>query len=61
MMAEEWGVIYCKNCGHESHCGTNKMKDFRGHKGTGGIEGQIEVCKFCRCEKCLQPDWGQEN
>ena len=51
----------CRNCGHESHCGTKLMKDFRGHKGVGAIKGQIEICKFCRCEKCTAPDWGQEN
>jgi len=51
-------MTYCRNCGHESHCGTNKMTDFRGSRGDGGIEGQIEVCKSCRCEKCTAPDWG---
>ena len=57
-MEEGFEMIYCKNCGHECHCGIKLMKDFRGHQGTGGIEGQIEVCKSCRCEKCTPPDWG---
>jgi hypothetical protein len=62
MMVDEWGPICrtgdCKNCGHESHCGINKMSDFRGSRGNGAIEGQIVVCKNCRCEKSSQPDWG---
>jgi hypothetical protein len=57
-MVDEWTPIYCKNCGHESHCGINKMSDFRGSRGNGAIEGQIEVCKYCRCDKCVTPDWG---
>ena len=49
----------CKNCGHDSHCGIPLMKDFRGGSGTGGIEGQIEVCKSCRCIACeTKTDWG---
>ena len=60
-MAADFGLICCKNCGHESHCGIKLMKDFRGLSGTGGIEGQIEVCKSCRCEKCSQSSWGQEK
>ena len=51
-------MVYCKNCDHESHCGVPLMKEFRGHKDHGGIEGHIEVCKKCRCEKCKIPDWG---
>ena len=57
-MVDEWGVTYCKNCGHESHCGTNKMAEHRGYSVDGAIMGMIEVCKSCRCEKCKQPDWG---
>ena len=48
----------CRNCGHKSHCGTKIMKDFRRKPYSHGIEGQIEVCKSCRCEKCTAPDWG---
>ena len=22
------------------------------------IKEEIEVCKYCRCEKCMRPDWG---
>ena len=33
-------MTYCNNCGHESHCGNQLIKD------------NIEVCKHCRCEKC---------
>ena len=58
-MVENWEMIYCNNCGYESHCGTNKMKDFRRSPYNHGIEGVTEVCKYCRCEKCTSPDWGQ--
>lgn len=56
--AKEWGMTYCKNCGNESHCGVPLQKEFRGNSGHGGILGMIEVCKSCRCEKCIHPDWG---
>ena len=58
MMAEDWGVIYCRNCGHPSHCGVALTKEHRGYSSEGGIMGTIEVCKSCRCEKCIAPDWG---
>ena len=61
MMAEDWGVTYCKNCGHPSHCGGPLQKEHRGNSGDGGIMGMIEVCKSCRCEKCIAPDWGQND
>ena len=48
-------MVYCKNCGHESHCGVPLTKEFRGHKARGGIEGIVEVCKKCRCETCIKP------
>ena len=48
----------CKNCGHDSHCGTRLMKEFR-RTYDHGPEGQIEVCKMCRCELCeVKTDWG---
>tara|TARA_B100000401_G_C52714680_1_gene675604 strand:- start:171 stop:326 length:156 start_codon:yes stop_codon:yes gene_type:complete len=48
----------CKNCGHESHCGTALRKNFATHKEE---YNEIEVCKCCRCEKCdytTKTDWG---
>jgi len=48
----------CRNCGHDSHCGVPLMKDFRREPYNHGTEGQIEVCKKCRCEVCTIPDWG---
>jgi len=48
----------CKNCGYESHCGVPLMKDFTRSPYSHGVEGQIEACKSCRCEKCTAPDWG---
>jgi len=49
-------MIYCRNCGHESHCGITLVKEFT----TEGkdIKEEIEVCKYCRCGKCMRPDWG---
>ena len=60
MVSEEWENTCCKNCGHESHCGVPLHKDFRRDHYDHGVEGQIEVCKYCRCNKCSKPDWGQE-
>ena len=49
----------CRNCGHDSHCGVPLMKDFRREPYNHGTEGQIEVCKSCRCEQCEpKTDWG---
>ena len=45
-------TVRCRNCGHESHCGTTLKKDLSGN----GEE--IQVCKYCRCKKCITPDWG---
>ena len=45
-------MTHCKNCGHQSHCGTPLKKKLDSH----GEE--IEVCKYCRCDKCTPPDWG---
>ena len=55
---KEWGPEYCKNCGHESHCGVPLHKDFRRDHYDHGVEGQIEVCKQCRCKNCIKPIWG---
>ncbi len=45
-------MTYCKNCGHESHCGNplRKMIDKSQPHAVGLTE--IEVCKMCRCELC---------
>jgi hypothetical protein len=45
-------MIKCYNCGHEAHCGVTLRKDFRREPYNHGIEGQIEVCKYCRCAQC---------
>jgi len=57
MVTEVQENTCCQNCGHESHCGVPLHKDFR-RDYDHGVEGQIEVCKYCRCNKCSQPDWG---
>ena len=44
-------MIYCQNCGHESHCGINFMQVAR--NGRGEFLGEIVVCKQCRCELCV--------
>ncbi len=53
--------VSCQNCGHESHCGVPLWKEFR-RAYDHGPEGQIEVCKHCRCEYCSKidkpSDWG---
>ena len=45
-------MSHCQNCGHESHCGVPLRKEFRRPPYNKGPEGQIEVCKNCRCENC---------
>lgn len=52
--SKEWGTDYCLNCGNPSHCGNKYMKDFRNWKHEH--MGQIEVCKSCRCNKCINDD-----
>ena len=42
----------CKNCGHDSHCGIPLMEEFRRERYNKGPEGQVVVCKQCKCEKC---------
>ena len=56
MVTEVQENTCCQNCGHESHCGVPLHKDFRRDHYDHGVEGQIEVCKYCRCNKCSQPD-----
>lgn len=54
-------MIKCYNCGHDAHCGVPLHKEFRREPYNHGIEGQIEVCKRCRCAQCdstLKTDWG---
>jgi hypothetical protein len=45
---------HCSNCGHETHCGTNLMKDF--WSVWDKRLGEIEVCKHCRCANCSQQE-----
>ena len=49
--SEEIKMTSCQNCGHESHCGTSLWKEYR-RTYDHGPEGQYEVCKQCRCERC---------
>ena len=53
-------MTYCKNCSHESHCGTDFKQEAR--NGRGVFLGEIIVCKYCRCELCedtkrRKPEW----
>lgn len=43
----------CKNCGHESHCGTSLFKDLK--DGDNQIIN-IKVCEQCRCQACQKKD-----
>tara|TARA_B110000285_G_scaffold71394_1_gene82284 strand:- start:134 stop:304 length:171 start_codon:yes stop_codon:yes gene_type:complete len=42
----------CNNCGHESHCG--KPYSVKDEDGFTGEPYQREICKVCRCEKCVK-------
>ncbi len=53
-------MIKCYNCGHEAHCGVTG-ECYRYSEQYAELEGQIEVCKCCRCAQCdstLKTDWG---
>ena len=43
-------MTYCKNCGHESHCGIDYRRPERDWRGK--LLGEIVVCQYCRCEDC---------
>jgi len=48
---------YCQNCGHGSHCGGSLWKEVIDYPSEQPKEyRQIEVCKHCRCKKCLTND-----
>ena len=51
-MSKSMAVTYCQNCGRISHCGVPVMEEFRRTPYNHGIEGQIAVCKHCRCDHC---------
>ena len=41
----------CNNCGHNSHCGVPYfVEDEDGFTGEAYMR---EICKNCRCEKCI--------
>lgn len=42
-------MTYCKNCGRESHCGSNASMQEKIYE--GGIR-EIIICKHCRCKQC---------
>ena len=43
-------MAHCRNCGHESHCGSNLRKDF--YNGDTVYSSNVEVCKHCICDAC---------
>ena len=55
-------MISCRNCGHGAHCGISLLKNVNTHAELNDghrVTEQIEVCKYCRCEKCTPlPEWG---
>jgi len=44
---------YCKNCGHESHCGNALTRDEK--DGDNKIIN-IRVCEHCRCQACQKEE-----
>ena len=45
--------MYCKNCGHESHCGYPLRKDVNNYYDRMDIRHNPPIiCQSCRCEKC---------
>ena len=58
MMRRRWGVTIVKIVVMHLIVVRPLQKEHRGYSGEGGIMGMIEVCKSCRCEKCISPDWG---
>ena len=48
----------CKNCGHDSHCGIS-LNQTISQTLSGISETKVEICKTCRCDKCVpKTDWG---
>ena len=47
---DDWS---CKNCGHDSHCGTPYH---RLETDYNGASYQIKVCDHCRCNSCENKD-----
>ena len=52
-------MAHCKNCGHESHCGTSLRKDF--YNGDTVYSADVEVCKHCICDACENKQKDTEN
>lgn len=48
-------MAYCQNCGHDSHCGTNKTAkaDNSSYPDIADDPTSYEVCKTCRCDDCI--------
>jgi len=51
-------MIYCQNCGYESHCGTNYTKV---EINEAGEETRLKVCTNCRCDNCVNADFSCEG
>ena len=48
----------CKNGGHDSHCGI-PLNQTISQTLSGISETKVEICKTCRCDKCVpKTDWG---
>ena len=37
-------MVYCQNCGHDCHCGSDCMQNYHGN-------GQFKCCGNCRHEE----------
>lgn len=44
--------LYCKICGHPSHCGVPASVTVKDYAVDGGIVRTMEVCKHCNCDEC---------
>ena len=46
----------CQNCGHDSHCDTNKTAtaDNSLYEDVADDSTEYEVCNSCRCNDCIE-------
>lgn len=52
-------TIVCNNCGNESHCGEELVRDF--HAKDIGYTTTLCVCDTCNCTQCNQTEEGTNN
>ena len=53
MLRESTRMIYCQNCGYNSHCGNPVRKSmYSSPRSADDALQEIEICKKCRCQMC---------